>query len=342
MSATNSSIEWTDVTWNPVRGCGLVSPGCTNCYAMRFAHRFSGKGKPYAGLTKLRRNGGPVWTDVARFIPEALCEPLRWRADKRVFVNSMSDLFHPDVTDDQIAAVFGVMAMCQRHTFQILTKRPERMRRWFAWVGAQCPEVGEGKRPEVDLCQSRALEELYWVGQRGARVDVDAVWPLPNVHLGVSVENQRYADERIPHLLETPAAVRWVSAEPLLEGTDLSRYLAGQWWERNAAGKMVRRAPGARLDWVVVGGESGPGARPFCLSWARNIIADCDEAGTPVFLKQLGARPYELRDDAVDDINIFDEEQVDRWLKLKDRKGGDWDEWEPFLRKRQYPEVHAQ
>ena len=340
MSTANSAIEWTDASWNPVRGCGLVSPGCTNCYAMKFAHRFSGTGKPYGGLTKLRTKGGPVWTGAARFIPEALAEPLRWARPKRVFVNSMSDLFHEDVTNEQIGAVFGVMAACPQHTFQILTKRAERMMAWFEWVkkeGALLPEVVGAKVPVGASGVASACVMMAGISELGAvrfiRACETTPWPLPNVHLGVSIENQRYADERIPHLLATPAAVRWVSAEPLLEGVDLSSYLECVPDETNIV------APG--IAWVVIGGESGPGARPFCLSWAMNIIADCEEAGVPVFCKQLGAHPYRVTDEA-EDLNVYRPEDVAEWIRLKDRKGGAMAEWpSAYLRKREFPREAA-
>jgi protein gp37 len=332
MSTAASKIEWTDATWNPVRGCALVSPGCTNCYAMKQAHRFSGKGQPYAGLTKLRPKGGPVWTGRARFIPEQLAEPLRWRAPRKVFVNSMSDLFHEDVTNEQIAAVFGVMAACPQHTFQVLTKRAERMLDWFEWLNqeaANLPNVVGATPPLGASVQASACVMMAGISELGTQRFLRAcetrAWPLPNVWLGVSVEDQKRATDRIPSLLRTPAAVRFVSAEPLLEGVDLSYYLEAQGYESNGPAGWV--ATGRGIDWVIVGGESGPGARPFCLSWAMNIVADCEEASVPVFVKQLGARPYVVSD-AVE-------------LRLNDRKGGDWNEWEPYLRVRQFPEVQT-
>jgi len=234
MSA-NSSIEWTEATWNPVRGCDIVSPGCTNCYAMKVAHRFSGAGKPYDGLTKLTK-GGPVWTGQVRLVPEALGMPLRWRKPRRIFVNSMSDLFHEDVPDGFITEVWRTMADTPHHTYQILTKRPARM--------------AENLR--------RALSIGDFIAP-----------PLENVWLGVSVEDQRRADERIPLLLLTPAAVRWLSVEPLLGPVDLWPWIAD-------------------LDWVVVGGESGHGARPMDQDWARSLRDQCNEAAVPFFFKQWG------------------------------------------------------
>lgn len=309
----DTAIDWTDKVWNPVRGCAIVSAGCKNCYAMRQAHRFSRPGAAYEGLTQLTKRG-PVWTGAARFVPDKLPEPLTWSTPARVFVNSMSDLFHGDVTDEEIAAVFGVMAGCPQHTFQILTKRPARMLEWFRWVAADVDA------PPVQVCEVEAAN----------RIDCDQLappWPLPNVWLGVSVEDQPTADARIPLLLQTPAAVRFVSAEPLLGPIDLDYYME--------AGRC-EAAPDARLHWVIAGGESGPGARPCCVSWLRNIVHDCEHAGVPVFVKQMGARPYEAADSAPLDDGAW---PVGNWLHFDDRKGGDPAEWTEYLRVRQFPEA---
>src|SRR5690242_10745109 len=176
MSGT-TSIEWTDRSWNPVRGCAIVSPGCTNCYAMKFAHRFSGKGKAYEGLTKLTK-GGPVWTGKVRLLEDELGTPAHWKKPARIFVNSMSDLFHEAVPDEFIGRVWFRMAHCQQHVFQILTKRPERMIEWLCRHGPDAVFYGEREEHE---------ESMRIHG-----------WPLRNVWLGVSVEDQARADERIP------------------------------------------------------------------------------------------------------------------------------------------------
>ncbi|HEX2677839.1 MAG TPA: DUF5131 family protein, partial [Polyangiales bacterium] len=236
-----SSIEWTDATWNPVRGCARVSPGCENCYAERVAARFGAPGQPYEGLVsyKSRVSGlrytnpkaagswtAPRWNGNARFVPEMLDAPLRWKKPRRIFVNSMSDLFHDDITNEQIAAVFGVMAACPQHTFQVLTKRPARMKAWFDKVR----EIGAtvaAKLPRVQTSDPQRYTKLFIADQAegilqralwGCELEVTPpfAWPLPNVWLGVSAEDQQRADERIPLLLQTPAAVRFVSAEPLL------------------------------------------------------------------------------------------------------------------------------
>jgi protein gp37 len=335
-----TAIEWTDVTWNPVRGCSLVSPGCTNCYAMKQAHRFSQPkpnaktcdyDAPYAGLTKLT-NGGPVWTGDVRLVPEKLDEPLRWRKPRRVFVNSMSDLFHEGVPDEFIDAVFGVMASAQRHTFQVLTKRPDRMRAWFQ-------RIATASEPP-DLVAQRAA----WSG--GAREQMarhlhpikgtfrHQPWPLPNVWLGVSVEDQARADERIPLLLETPAAVRFLSVEPLLGPVDF------------------RKVPGfnrvnlsLRDWWVIVGGESGPGARQCDVAWIRSVVKQCHDAGVPCFVKQLGARPTFDPAPGLGNAGEFIGSGRYRiggggarpFLSLASSKGGDPEEWPIDLRVREFP-----
>ncbi|HVY65922.1 MAG TPA: phage Gp37/Gp68 family protein [Gammaproteobacteria bacterium] len=285
---STTKIEWTDRVWNPVRGCALVSPGCTNCYAMRQAHRFSGEGAAYAGLTRLTTHG-PVWTGRARLVPGILAEPLRWGKPARVFVNSMSDLFHDDLTNEQIAAVFGVMAATPWHTYQVLTKRPERMRSWFGW--AEKLTLGQIGGLADKLMGRPAL-------QYGAK------WPLHNVWLGVSVEDQQRAGERIPHLLATPAAVRFVSCEPLLGPVDLTHIGTFRGEPLSALEECVGHVERPKLDWVIVGGESGPGARPFDLAWARSIVEQCRDVGVPVFFKQTGT-------------------VLARSLGLADRKGGD-------------------
>lgn len=239
-----SKIEWTDRTWNPVTGCTKVSDGCTNCYAEGIARRFAG-GKAFP-------NGFDVTLHHDR-----LDAPLRWRKPSRVFVNSMSDLFHDQVPDEYIAQVFVTMAATPQHTYQVLTKRHGRMR---ALVSS----------PEFRASVEDGI---------GARFEVDDRyrWPLPNVWLGVSVEDQKRADLRIPALLDTPAAVRFLSCEPLLGPVDLRPYLNHE----------CDRHP--RPDWVIVGGESEPGARPMHLDWARTLVQQCRDAGVPVFVKQLGS-----------------------------------------------------
>lgn len=281
-----TSISWTDATWNPIRGCSRVSEGCRNCYAERVAARFCGPGEPYEGIAR-RRAGGPQWTGDVRVISEHLGDPLRWRKPRRVFVNSMSDLFHENLTNEEIAAVFGVMAAAPQHTFQVLTKRARRMREWFEWI-EEDHRGDELNGDRIDSLATWAADELgdgsegdqerWFERVRGLIQDAhdgfhhDVPWPLPNVWIGVSVENQAAADERIPDLLATPAAVRFLSCEPLIGPLDLAAVRGG-------------RAVSS-LDWVIAGCESGPGARTCEASWLRSLRDQCEAAGVPFFLKQ--------------------------------------------------------
>ena len=275
--ADKTSISWTDASWNPIRGCSRVSAGCTRCYAERQAARFSGDGQPYAGLV---RNG--KWTGEVRMAAEHLADPLRWKKPRRIFVNSMSDLFHEKLTNEEIAAVFGVMAAAPQHTFQVLTKRAERMREWFAWM-KNAENFSPQATMHVEACEHDAIgeDEDDSIAER----ILDAEWPLPNVWLGVSVENQAAADERIPELLATPAAVRFLSCEPLigpvlLTMTDEAR--RGQWFDYLTGPNHI--------DWVIAGCESGPGARACDVAWLRSLREQCAAAGVPFFLKQAVAQ----------------------------------------------------
>jgi protein gp37 len=333
--STTTSIEWTDKTWNPVRGCALVSEGCRNCYAMKFAHRFSAEGQPYAGLTVIG-NHGPRWTGKAIEVPAMLAEPMRWRKPARVFVNSMSDLFHEDVSDEFIAAVFGVMAATPRHTYQILTKRPARMRAWFTWASAQHDSAW-------DTCIDAASDAIgedppHRYGEESIGT-FGGTWPPPNVWFGVSVENQAAADERIPDLLATPAAVRFLSCEPLLGPVNLRSLaceacgMCGQGYHDALtstaycectveAGEPLATG---RLDWVIVGGESGSAPRITDAADIRALVAQCRAAGVPVFVKQLGG------------VAIDSDWHGLAPLPLRDRKGGDMSEWPEDLRVREWP-----
>lgn len=330
-----TKIQWTDQVWNPTVGCSRASAGCENCYAERVAHR--GMQDAHRGLTVMGSRG-PRWTGEVRLLPERLEEPLRWRKPRRVFVDSMSDLFHSNVPFEFIAATFGIMASTPRHTFQVLTKRPERAREFFRWI-----ETGDLRHPNratmgCSLAIARVLREAAPKHEgfvRAARGDV--AWPLANVWLGTSVENQVTADERIPHLLGCPAAVRWISAEPLLGPVDLAYTMFNG---ADSFGQM----PG--LDWVVVGGESGPGARACDVAWIRSIVAQCRVAGVPAFVKQLGAQPvardrFDMSEEFFRnaDANGWDEHQGDVVMRLRDRKGGDPDEWAEEFRVREWPEV---
>jgi protein gp37 len=345
MSSASTGIEWTNATWNPIRGCSRVSEGCRNCYAERTAVRqVSGA---YRGLVKSTA-AGPRWTGEVRFVEHLLDQPLRWRDGRRIFVNSMSDLFHEKVEDYWQDQIFAVMALAGQHTFQVLTKRPERMLAYLndEDVRARIDVFIEEMAFERSDPHARRRDDL-----RATAPDLDETWPLPNVHLGVSVEDQATADARIPLLLQTPAAVRWVSYEPALSAVDFDRWIAPMNGECKAhrgynCGICRPRLDGAGLRWIVIGGESGPGARPFDVAWARATIAQCRAAGVPVFMKQLGAAPFAsvIRDDG------------DNWPgpiawsgdglgtyrpRLRDRKGGDWDEWPADLRVREFPTPSA-
>ncbi len=315
-----TKIQWTDETWNPVTGCTKVSQGCKNCYAERIFPR------PY-GKT------GRKFTDVATH-PERLEQPLRWRKPRRIFVNSMSDLFHEAVPDIFLDRAFAVMAKAEQHEFQILTKRPERMLEYVSKAMGD-PDCGYDGWYE-------ALEVL---GVKDAS-------PLQNVLLGVSVENQETADQRIPLLLETPSGRgRFVSYEPALGPVNFTHIETGDY--RSRLGTWCAPLTGTytdspRINWVIVGGETGPGARPFNIAWARDTIRQCREAGVACFVKQLGTFP----------LILFQEEQmagswqqdgmryrIDRpgahagKVLFRDRKGGEMKEWPEDLRIRQFPEV---
>ncbi len=326
----DTKIEWSEKVWNPVRGCTRISPGCENCYAERQSARFSDPGQYAHGFVK-RVAAGPRWTGKLALIPEKLGEPLSWRKPALVFVNSMSDLFHERLSNEDIAAVFGVMAACPQHTFQVLTKRAERLPEWFGWLGAEVPVEALGRIAAAvsgrDLCD----------------LSDDAAWPLPNIWLGVSVEDQQRANERIPHLLATPAAVRFLSVEPMLGPVDLRQYLWGSIAEipGSALNDGAPALPWRRnlLHWVICGGESGPEARPFDLNWARDLRGQCRDAGVPFFMKQVGAHPEIRRWRPEDYGSAFLYRHGNKRITLADRKGGDPAEWPEDLRVREIPEV---
>lgn len=287
----STGIEWTEETWNPVTGCDRVSPGCDNCYALTMAGRLKAMGQP-----KYQRDGDPRTSGPGFGVtvhPDVLDQPLRWRRPRRVFVNSMSDLFHDAVSDEFIARVFAVMASCPQHTFQILTKRHGRMRSLLSRN-----DFG----PDVAL-----LAETEFCGS-------DRAWPLPNVWLGASAEDQKRADLRIPALLETPAAVRFISAEPLLGPVDLSRWLRPVGWPKcwDDHEPTAECSRCIQPDWVIVGGESGHGARPMHPDWVRALVNQCRSTGVPVFVKQMGSAG-------------------------RSSKGSDMDAWPVDLRVREFP-----
>ncbi|MGV1867182.1 MULTISPECIES: DUF5131 family protein [unclassified Rhizobium] len=362
--ADKTHIEWTDATWNPITGCSVVGPGCKHCYAMKLAGTRLKNHPSRSGLT-IDTKAGPVWTGEVRFNPQWLDQPLRWRSPRMIFVCAHSDLFHTDVPDEWIDKVFAVMALAPHHIFQVLTKRPERMRAYI--------------RDDATYGRIlRAADELRAVDPALGNIPISnpqhaGFWP--QLWLGVSVEDQPHADERIPVLLDTPAAVHWISAEPLLGALDVRAFIANSWkcrdpirdwstfrwpdwvpesarrqvedfwkpeWDRgpntwirgaiengqpplgtrgafrtlrqgeplvegrfvpawNNIGRVVTddgsthcvsagtyQSQPARLDWVVVGGESGDGARPMDPDWARSLRDQCAAADVPHLFKQWG------------------------------------------------------
>jgi protein gp37 len=374
--STSSSIEWTDATWNPVVGCTPVSPGCLNCYAARMARRLEAMGRPeYAPREVARRaddhadcvecgrtgaveingadrtctaartvriaevrGGRAVFTGDVRTVPERLTDPLGWRKPRMVFVDSMSDLFHEAVPFEFVDRVFAVMALCPQHTFQVLTKRPERMAEYLRTFFDSAGTLNEARHAELNNLGNSLTEPP----------DHDSIastpWPLPNVWLGTSIESDEY-HARAWKLLECPAAVRFLSLEPLIAPVDLDKWelLHKAWIEKRPT--MVRY-----IDWVIVGGESGPGARQCDVAWIRSVVGQCKAAAVPVFVKQLGARPV-VATDLDPEHNapppgcgwiVEREGKVARGrasLILGDPKGGDPAEWPADLRVRQMPEA---
>lgn len=397
--STNSSIEWTDTTWNPVVGCRAYSPGCANCYAETMSVRLAGMATAgtAAGKNPGRKahylnvvnNGG--WRGNVELVPEAMTDPFKWRKPRRVFVNSMSDLFYGDDRDrracesmgipfqpvpfDFIDRVFAVMALTPQHTFQVLTKRPARMAEYLRgndrWVYV-CNAVWQMEKEATDQRFADHANRVQW------QLENYELWPLPGVWLGTSIENQQTADERIPHLLRCPAAVRFLSCEPLLGAVDLTEIDTGRKWPfKSETSKLdalrgfassQRDEPNPKsisrdgqiiehercrfvdtekeaVKWVIVGGESGPGARPCNVEWIRNLIGQCKAAGVACFVKQLGSHvvtPHSTGNALADaiarkhGINLIEE----HW-KPNDRKGGDPAEWPENMRVREMPEVRS-
>ncbi|HEY5657687.1 MAG TPA: DUF5131 family protein [Myxococcota bacterium] len=361
---TKTNIEWSGDVWNFLRGCSRVSEGCRNCYAESVALRFSGEGLPYEGLARRAPNGEARWTGDVRVVREKLGDPLRWRKTRLVFVNSMSDLFHEKVPFHVLAAAWGVMAAAPQHTFQILTKRPERAAAFFAWLDERAAQAQREMFPHDSLswcrhhvCRAAAFREGVDRVVTGGDARSDR-WPLGNVHLGVSVEDQATLDERVRLLRELPAWVRWISYEPALGPVTVAPHLPLpvlsaaphpppiETVQTLAAHRRLWAAREGRIgtgyiDWVVVGGESGHRARPFALTWAARVVAECAEACVPVFVKQLGAWPYADWPGTPESLlNLrFKVEGVKKrpWLDLKKKKGNDPSEWPELLRVRQSP-----
>ena len=256
-----TKIEWATHSWNPVTGCTPVSEGCENCYARRMAKRLAGRcGYPADGPFRVTLH------------PERLEEPLHWRKSRMVFVASMGDLFHSDVDEKYIAKVIGICDLARQHIFMILTKRPDRMRELFN---------DEDFQFHVGWFQSQAVREF------GLEFDPANLgpWPFKNVWLGVTAENQARADERIPILLQIPAAVRFISIEPCLGPVDLSYYLPKN-PKKNCPENILPYYNSHGLNWVICGSETGPLARPMKEEWVKNIKDQCVGADVPFFYKQ--------------------------------------------------------
>lgn len=334
-----TNIEWTHgngmkgETWNPVVGCSRASAGCDNCYAVRMSHRLEGMGKPqYKGLTVLNNKGDRHFNGTVRTIEDALEKPLRWRKPRMIFVNSMSDLFHKNVPFEFIDKVFAVMALCPQHVFQVLTKRPERMAEYLNWSS------GTGMNRDdlvAGVCMGQLYEyanESHWCGETDTDYE-SRIWPLPNVWIGTSAENQNTLRERASNFGQIQAAVHFLSLEPLLGPVDLFSHPHPLEIARTSTGGTTKSGWKPWIDWVIVGGESGPNARVCDVTWIRSVVKQCKEANVPVFVKQLGAVPRgEFAPNTTGSDGVW---------SLQDMKGGDPSEWPEDLRVRQWPEVAA-
>lgn len=314
-----TAIEWTWVpdgkggtkrgeTWNPQVGCREVSPACEHCYAAGMAHR--GMSPQHRGLTVLRKTG-VHWNGSISRVPELLLQPLSWREPRGIFVGSMTDTFYFDKRGPEvyewIASLFAVMAACPQHTFILLTKRPEDAKEWFRWLDSQARALDKvwavpGHSPHIEICRRQLIKRLPQDTRTKTilRLTSARPWPLPNVWLGVTAEDQQRANVRVPVLLDLPAAVRFVSYEPALGPVDWSEWISAR-FNADPYGlepkNRFSRAPS--LDWIIAGGESGPKARPSHVDWFRSTRDQCEAAGVPLFFKQHGewAPPDQLPDD---------------------------------------------
>lgn len=428
--AQSSTIAWTETTWNPLAGCTWASPGCDNCYAAVMTRRLESMGQvKYAGLTTRKHFNGKIRIDE-----DSLTIPMKWKRPRLIFANSMSDLFHRDVPFEFVDKVFAVMALTPQHTYQVLTKRPERMAEYFEDVDELRRRIGaaagclldgdwiwnEGKkfRPAIENLIDESIGlRCHDDGSEGQIPELEL--PLSNVHLGASVEDQKRADDRIRHLLKCPAAVRFLSIEPMLGRIDLFRSLKWQqeyyciscrnWFGHCAlenhcpncghehhdelcpecgeeeyelicpecgldggngglshvdcCDREIEHAHGLGVDWVIVGGESGPGSRPYRLDWDLNIEQQCKQAGVRFFRKQLGRHPwlpYYFENDEIREWALGRPHRILRpvggglveWdhqtfgqpdpksmieIRLQDKKGENWMEWPESLRTREWP-----
>jgi len=329
-------------SWNCVVGCRHFGPGCRHCWAARLAATRLAHRPEYAGLAYVDDSDESDipfrWTGKQRFLPERLAEPLRKRKPAGIFVDDVSDLFGEGVTNEQIAAHYGVMAARPQHLFYVCTKRAKRRREWFEWLEAAAKKSAEIfpadtvdwrrghllRSTLVELCVAH-FDTLHAPG-----------WPLSNVIELTSVEDQKTADERIPDALATPSAVRGLSVEPLLEAARLDPAVLG------CKGHLAETFGNPLINWVIVGGESGSRARPCRVEWIRSIVRQCADAGVPVFVKQMGANAC---------LTCPNCHGSTEWahcplclgrvpqLELRDRAGADPSEWPADLRVRQMPAV---
>lgn len=311
----NSKIQWTDHTFNPWIGCTKVSPGCTNCYAetqrKRFGHDEWGHGKPRT------RTSAANWRKPLAWDKAAAAAGVR----HRVFCASLADWLDPEVPAEWLADLLGLIDATPNLDWLLLTKRPELWRDRLKHVAAMATTDGEPAEG--------ALLADYWLGGD----------PPPHVWIGATVEDQKRADERIPHLLSIPARVRFLSCEPLLESVDLWPSFSVADHDGELSGPRVKLDGSPSIDWVIVGGESGPRARPFDIAWARSIVAQCREAVVAAFVKQLGSRPqsYVMTVSATDHYGNHEDDGRVQMLRLRDSRGGDWGEWPEDLRVREFP-----
>lgn len=278
--ADQSKIEWTEATWNPITGCTVKSAGCRDCYAMTLAGTRLKNHWSRKGLTRQNADGKHIWTGEVRFNEQWLTQPLKWKKPRMIFVCAHGDLFHEDVPDEWIDQVFAFMALAPQHTFQVLTKRADRMREYInnPKVSGRVWDIADQVACDFNLAEHHPSWKYLTTGK------AKATWPLPNVWLGVSVEDSDNAD-RILDLARTSASVRWLSMEPLIGPVDLDDF----WWLRDVhdtSGDIVDYD--SAIDWVVVGGESGKTARPMHPDWVRDIRDLCEAADDPFFFKQWG------------------------------------------------------
>jgi protein gp37 len=322
-----TKIQWCTETWNPLVGCSKISAGCSRCYAAVAAK--SVRLQQFSQYQKVKD-----WDGTIEFVENQLLKPLSWKASKQVFVCSMSDIFHANVKDEWLDKIFAVMAIANQHTFQVLTKRPFRMKKYLDgitgyrlyqallscyWEDADFPRHILRKYPT----QEAFLELFENLGLPDRSI--------PNIWLGTSVENQKAADDRIPSLLQTPAAVRFLSCEPLLESIDLRKYLGLCSGCQTCEFHGGHRISKSMLGWIIAGGESGSGARPCHVDSIRSIVRQCKLSETAVFVKQLGSTPIESNP------YIAGIAETHRVIRLKDRKGGNIDEFPQDLRIREFP-----